>query len=77
MDGRVESGRYTSASEVVREAPRLLEQRNEVFALRQDEIRNQIEEGWHAAKRGEFVDGEDVFDRIDKALELMEHSARK
>lgn len=40
---RVESGRYNSAGEVVREALRLLEQRDEVFNLRKDEIRTEIE----------------------------------
>jgi antitoxin ParD1/3/4 len=77
VQGRVKSGRYNSASEVVGEALRLLEQRDEVFALRKDEIRKQIEEGWHAAKRGDVIDGEEVFDRIDKELEVMERSTRK
>jgi antitoxin ParD1/3/4 len=77
VQGRVKSGRYSSASEVVREALRLLEQRDEVFALRKDEIRKQIEEGWQAAKRGDVIDGEEVFDRIDNELEVMERSARK
>lgn len=77
VQGRVKSGRYNSASEVVREALRLLEQRDEVFALRKEEIRRQIEEGWQAAKRGDVVDGDEVFDRIDKELEVMERSARK
>jgi antitoxin ParD1/3/4 len=52
VQGRVKSGRYSSASEVIHEALRLLEQRDEVFALRKDEIRKQIEEGWQAAKHG-------------------------
>ena len=77
VQGRVKSGRYNSASEVVREALRLLEQRDEVFSLRKDEIRKQIEEGWHAAKRGDVMNGEDVFDRIDKELEVMERSAAR
>ena len=53
VQSKVKSGRYNSASEVVREAIRLLEQWDEVFTLREDEIRKQIEEGWQAAKRGE------------------------
>ena len=77
VQGRVTSGRYNSASEVVREALRLLEQRDEVFALRKAEIRKQIEEGWQAAGTGDFVDGDGVFDQIDKELEVMERSARK
>jgi antitoxin ParD1/3/4 len=76
VQGRVKSGRYNSASEVVREALRLLEHRDEVFALRKEEIRKQIEEGWQAAKRGDVVDGNEVFDQIDKELEVMERSAR-
>ena len=77
VQNRVKSGRYNSASEVVREALRLLEQRDEVFTLRKDEIRKQIEEGWHSAKRGEFVDGDEVFDRMDAELEVMERAASK
>lgn len=49
---RVKSGRYNSANEVVQEALRLLEERDELFTLRKDEIRKHIEEGlrgWHNA----------------------------
>jgi antitoxin ParD1/3/4 len=77
VQSRVKSGRYNSASEVVREALRLLEQRDEVFTLRKDEIRRQIEEGWQSAKLGEFVDGDEVFDRVDAELEALERSAGK
>jgi antitoxin ParD1/3/4 len=56
---------------------RRLEQRDEVFALQREEIRTQIEEGWQSAKREEFVDGDEVFDRIDAELEAMERSSAK
>jgi antitoxin ParD1/3/4 len=74
---KLKSGRYNSASEVVREALRLLEQRDEVFTLRKEQIRKQIEEGWQSAKRGEFVDGDEVFDRIDAELDALERSTPK
>ena len=77
VQDKVKSGRYNSASEVVREALRLLEQRDEVFTLHKEEIRKQIEEGWQSARRGEFADGDEVFDRIDAELEAMERSAPK
>ncbi len=77
VQSKVKSGRYKSESEVIEEALRLLEHRDEVFALRRDEIRTQIEEGWLSAKSGDLADGEDVFDRIDAELEVMERSTGK
>ena len=74
---KIESGRYNSASEVVREALRLLEQRDEVFTLRKDELRKQIEEGWQSARRAEFVDGDEFFSAVDAELETLERSAPK
>ena len=74
---RVESGHYNSPHEVLREALRLLEHRDAVFTLRKDQIRKQIEEGWQAAQRGELVDGDEVFDRIDAELQTVESSALK
>ena len=50
---------------------------NEVLNLNKEEIREQIEEGWQSAKRGEFTDGDEVLDRIDAELEAAEHSAPK
>jgi antitoxin ParD1/3/4 len=77
VQSKVKSGRYNSASEVVREALRLLEQRDEVFILRKDEIRKRIEQGWLSAERGEIVDGDAVFDRIDAELEALGNSTQK
>jgi antitoxin ParD1/3/4 len=77
VQSKVQSGRYNSESEVVSEALRLLERRDEVVTLRKEDIRKQIEEGWQSAKRGELVDGDDVLDRIDAELAAMERSATK
>ena len=54
----VKSGRYTSASEVVREA--LRERRDE--ALR--EVQQKIEEGLDSARRGDLLDGEAVMQEL-------------
>lgn len=62
---------------MVGEALRLLEQRDEVFPLRKDEIRQTIEEGWQSAQSGELVDGDEVFDRIDAELAALERTAPK
>lgn len=61
---RVRSGRYTSASEVVREALRLLNDRDEVRRARLDEIRGKVDEGLRALERGEVRDGDEVIDEI-------------
>ncbi len=42
---KVESGRYNSASEVVREALRLMETQNELHALQLERLRHDIRQG--------------------------------
>jgi antitoxin ParD1/3/4 len=42
---KVESGRYNSASEVVREALRLMETQNELLALQLERLRRDISQG--------------------------------
>lgn len=51
---RLDSGRYSDASEVVQEALRLLEERDREVQL--EHLRALLEEGLEQAKRGELVD---------------------
>ena len=55
----------------------LLAHRDELFALRAVETGRQVEEGWQAAKRGDVVDGDETFDRIDAELAAMERTVRR
>jgi antitoxin ParD1/3/4 len=64
VGGKVESGLYNNASEVVREGLRLLKEHDEIRL----KWREQIERGWLQAQRGELVDGNQVFDRLDNRL---------
>ena len=54
----IQSGRYTSASEVVGEALRLLEERDTLRMQHLQELRSRVDEGLAELTRGEGIDGE-------------------
>ncbi|UFP96951.1 type II toxin-antitoxin system ParD family antitoxin [Gloeobacter morelensis] len=64
---QIESGRYTSASEVVREALRLLEGRERLREIELDEYRAKIREG--IASPG--LPAEHVFARLEQKYRAM------
>lgn len=75
VEANVRSGRYRTASEVVAAALRLMDQT--VPSKSDVSVSDQIEEGWLAAQRGELIDGEEVFARIDSELEALEEPVLK
>lgn len=77
VQSKVKSGRYNSASEVVREALQLMEERDQMLVLRKDEIRHKIAEGLDSLRRGEGLDGDVVFDRIEAELDTSERNGHK
>jgi len=58
---KVRSGRFNSASEVVREALRLMEKRDQVKA----EVRKKIATGVESARAGRLSDGEEFFAQLE------------
>lgn len=55
VNEKVRSGMYSSASEVVREALRLLKEQEDLRHLRLEELRKEIGIGLEQVKRGEVV----------------------
>jgi len=53
---KVDSGRYNSASEVVREALRLMDSYERVRELALDKLRADVEAGWQQVQEGKVRD---------------------
>jgi antitoxin ParD1/3/4 len=64
VEGKVESGLYNNASEVVREGLRLLKEHDEIRL----KWREQIERGWLQGQAGQVVDGEEAFRKDDARI---------
>jgi antitoxin ParD1/3/4 len=69
LQSRVDSGRYQTTSEVVREALRLLErqerERDEAF----QQLKAKLERGVAQAEQGELIDGDEVFSELRQMIE--------
>ena len=76
VQSKVQTGRYNSASEVVREALRLMEERDQIVALRKEEIRKKISQGLKSLRLGKGVGGEAVFERIEAELEALDRKRK-
>jgi antitoxin ParD1/3/4 len=60
INSKVQSGLYNSASEVVREGIRLLQQRDEQHELKLEALRTEIQKGIDDLEAGRFRDGREA-----------------
>lgn len=75
VENRLRSGKYQTASEVVREALRLLEGRDRAPVESLQQLKREIEVGLAQLRRGEGVDG-DAFFRAVAARRRAKKSGR-
>jgi antitoxin ParD1/3/4 len=71
---KVKSGRYLSASEVIRDALRLLEERDMQRQIRIEKLRQEISIGIEQSDRGETFDGEEVVAELLAEITLEEQA---
>jgi antitoxin ParD1/3/4 len=72
IQNKVNSGRYLSASEVIQEGLRLLDERDRIRETRLAELQEKIQAGIEELERGEGMDGEKVFAELEEDLDLVE-----
>ena len=75
VQDRVASGRYQTASEVIREGLRLLEQQEREREATLAALKAKLERGAAQADRGEFVDPDEVLQRIE-AMKRMRSAGK-
>lgn len=68
IDLKVKSGKYSSASEVVREGLRLLQRRDDIHEAKLNALRAEIQKGIDDLEAGRFQDGETAMAEIKERL---------
>jgi antitoxin ParD1/3/4 len=61
---QIESGKFSSAEEVVIAGIKLLEERERIYKERFEELKKEIAIGIEAAERGECLDGREVIEQL-------------
>ena len=68
IKAQLESGRYSSASEIVRDALRLMEEREQLRQVELEQLRQQIRAGIDS---GPSIPAGEVFDRLSAKYQAM------
>ena len=77
VNSKVKSGMYHSASEVIRAGLRLLQEQDELRALRLEGLRREIAKGVEQADRGELLEGQEVLAGLHQRIDEIAAAAGK
>ena len=77
VNEKVKSGHYTSASEVVREGLRLIQEQDELRRIKVEMLRQEIAKGIEQLDRGEGIPGDQVFAEIKKRNKALRRKKKK
>ena len=77
IQSQLESGKFTSADEVIAAGIKLLEERERIYKGRFEELKREIMIGIEAADRGELIDGETVFRELREKLQRRRQQSEK
>jgi antitoxin ParD1/3/4 len=74
---KVESGQYSSTSEVIQDALWLFYYRDRLQELKLEELRKEIAIGLEQADKGQLTPAEEVFERLRERLEELRKEIQK
>ncbi len=72
VQDQLNSGRYADAADVVRDALRLMEERDQAVALHREDIRQKIADGMASLRAGRHTDGSAYFERLRARLDRVD-----
>jgi antitoxin ParD1/3/4 len=76
VTSKVKSGRYQSASEVIREGLRLLDDQDRLREIHLNEVRQKVQTGLEQLDRGEAIPGDRVYAQMKQKSATLRKSKR-
>ena len=72
VQNKIRSGIYHSTDDVLRQALRVLDERDQFLELQKQTMRAQISQGLESLRKGDSYDTDEVFDEIEAELDRRE-----